>query len=215
MPKYTKQSGIIHLWLILVIIGAILGIVVLGGKFNFSIKPSPPASQQSPVPVVTEAPSTPASTPVPQQVKKGDLSALEKYCKEEALKLPEAPFTYKSKTGPLRSGPMSWIDQFIPKDKKQSEKISCTMTYMFDGRAAYGEMGAEYPGQGQQFDRRVRASLESKLDSSWEKVSGPSISNDSFNMVYKRENPQMGTVDFVDAFDGGLVIYVKFNTYYK
>lgn len=89
------------------------------------------------------------------------------------------------------------------------------MTYWFDGRTAYGQMGAEYPGQGQQFDKRVRASLESKIDSSWEKVSGPGISNDAFTMVYKRENLQMGTVDFVDAFDGGLVIYIKFNTYYK
>lgn len=76
-------------------------------------------------------------------------------------------------------------------------------------------MGAKYPMQGQEFNRTVRASLVSKLDSSWEKVSGQSISNNSFTMVYKRENAQMGTVDFVDAFDGGLVIYIKFNTYYK
>lgn len=208
MPKNKSQSGIIHLWIIFIIIGIILGGAFLSNKFKPWNKPFAPAGQQNP------APTAPTSTLAPQ-VKKGDLEALEKYCMEEALKLPEAPFTYKSKTGPLRSGPMPWVDQFIPKDKKQSEKISCTMTYFFDGRIAYGQMGAEYPNQGQQFDKRVRASLESKLDSSWEKVSGPSISNDSFNMVYKRENTQMGTVDFVDAFDGGLVIYVKFNTYYK
>lgn len=140
---------------------------------------------------------------------------MEKYCKEEALKLPQVPFTYKSKSGPSTSGPLPWINQFIPKDKKEGEKKSCTIIYWFDGRIAYGQMGAEYPGQGQEFDRRVRASLESKIDSSWEKVSGPSISNNAFTMVYKRENPQMGTVDFIDAFDGGLVIYIKFNTYYK
>lgn len=218
LPKNKNQSGIIHLWLILLIIGIILGGVVLVNNFKPGAKPSSgnkPIVSLSPTPTVTEAPAAPASTPVPQQVKKGNLSALEKYCKEEALKLPEVTFTYRSKSGPTRSGPLLWVDQFIPKDKKPSEKISCTMTYIFDGRTAYGQMGTEYPGQGQEFDRRVRASLESKLDSSWEKVSGPSISNDSFNMVYKRENAQMGTVDFVDAFDGGAVIYVKFNTYYK
>ena len=181
-------------------------------KPSFSNKP---IVSPSSAPTVTAVSATSTSTPVPQQVKKGDLEALEKYCKEEALKLPQPSFTYKSKEGPIRSGPMSWVDQFIPKDKKQSEKISCTMAYRFDGQVAYGEMGAKYPMQGKEFDRTVRASLASKLDSAWEKVSGPSISNDSFNMVYKRENPQMGTVDFIDAFDGGLVIYVKFNTYYK
>lgn len=33
--------------------------------------------------------------------------------------------------------------------------------------------------------------------------------------LFTRENGATGTVDFVDIFDGGLVIYVKFNTYYN
>lgn len=217
MPKNKNQLGIIHLWLILIIIAIILGGVFLVNNFK-PAKPvlnNKPAVSSSPAStaIQTSPPST--STPAPQQAKKGDLEALEKYCKEEALKLPQVPFTYKSKEGPTRSGPMPWVNQFIPKDKKEAEKIGCTMAYRFDGRTAYGEMGAKYPMQGKEFDRTVRASLVSKLDSSWEKVSGANISEDSFTMVYKRENPQMGTVDFVDAFDGGLVIYVKFNTYYK
>lgn len=213
-----NQKGFFHLWVIIAILVSLIAGWALYSNFKPTVKPSPkPVSNTTPAPTKTptSSPATPSSTPAPGQVKTGDMAALEKYCKEEALKLPEAPFTYKSKSGPLRSGPMPWIDQFIPKGKKQSEKISCTMTYMFDGRTAYGQMGAKYPGQGREFDKTVRASLESKLDSSWKKVSGPNISNDAFNMVYKRENPQMGTVDFVDVFDGGLVIYVKFNTYYK
>lgn len=204
----------IHLWLILIIIG-ILGGVFLINQFKPWIKPSNPVGQQSPAPTATEIPSTSVSTPAPQQINKGDLSALEKYCKDEALKLPEVPFTYKSKEGPTLSGPLPWINQFIPKDKKETEKKGCTMAYRFDGWVAYAEMGVKYPMQGKEFDRTVRAKLTSNLDSSWEKVSGTNISNDSFTMVYKRENPQMGTVDYLDAFDGGLVIYIKFNTYYK
>lgn len=208
--KKYNQSGIFHIWLIFGILAALIASWALYTQFKPVIKPAP-----SNKPTVTAAPSTPSSTPIAQQTQKGDLVALEKYCKEEALKLPEVPFTYKSKTGPLRSGPMPWVDQFIPKDKKPSEKISYTVTYVFDGRTAYGQMGAEYPGQIIKFDKAVRAGLVSKIDSSWEKVSGPSISNDGFNMVYKRENPQMGTVDYLDAFDGGLSIFIKFNTYYK
>lgn len=216
-----NQSGIIHLWLILLIIAIIIGGVVLVNNF----KPAPsnkPVISPSSAPTVTEAPSTatpiksgPTSTPTSQQVQKGDLAALEKYCKEEALKLPEAPFTYKSKEGPNISGPMPWIDQFIPKDKKQSEKKGCTMAYRFDGRAGYGSVGAKYPEGGREFDRAVRAGFLSKIDSSWKVITGKNISNDSLTLVLKRENPQMGTVDFVDVFDGGLVIYIKFNTYYK
>ncbi len=217
MLPINNQKGFLHLWIIIAIIITLIGGWILYSNF----KPAKPVSNNKPVVSPSSVPTAiqislpSSSTPAPQQVKKGDMAALEKYCKEEALKLPEAPFTYKSKEGPTRSGPMSWIDQFIPKDKKQSEKISCTMSYRFAGKIAYGQMGTEYPGQGREFDRKVRVSLESKLDSSWEKVSGPGISNDGFNMVYKRENPQMGTVDYLDAFDGGLVIYVKFNTYYK
>lgn len=218
MPKKFNQKGIFHLWIIFVILAIILGaVLVSSNNFKPFIKPTPkPATSLSPKPTAAQAtPSPKASQNTSTQVVKKDLEVLEKYCMEEALKLPEVSFTYKSKDGPMRSGPMPWIDQFIPKDKKQSEKISCTMAYRFDGKIAYGEMGAKYPGQGKEFDKAVRASLANKMGSSWEKVSGPNISDDSFHMVYKRENPGMGTVDFVDAFDGGLVIYVKFNTYYK
>ena len=217
MPRNLRQSGIIHLWLILIIIAIILSGVFLVNNFRSakSVSNNKPVVSPSPVSAAIQTSSPSASTSAPQQAKKGDLAALEKYCMEEALKLPEVPFTYKSKEGPTRSGPMPWVDQFIPKDKKQSERIGCTTAYRFDGRTAYGEMGAKYPGEAQVFDRAVRSILAGKIDSSWEKASGPSISSDGFNMVYKRENPQMGTIDFIDAFDGGLVIYVKFNTYYK
>lgn len=218
--QFNCQRGFIHLGIILAILAALISFLVFNYfkpfikptispnfKPNASLNPKPTAAQATPSPAVTQ--NTAA------QVVKKDLEALEKYCKEEALKLPQVPFTYESKSGPTISGPMPWINQFISKDKKESEKISCTMTYRFNGRTAYGEMGAEYPGQGRKFDKAVRASLAGKLDSSWEKVTGTNISDDSFTMVYKRENPGMGTVDYVDAFDGGLVIYIKFNTYYK
>lgn len=216
MPKRITQQGFFHIGIIIAIFAFIIS-AFLVIYFKSNTKPTPdiaPAASSKPaIPQATSAPKTTA-TPA-RQAAKNDLEALGKYCKQEALKLPEVPFTYQSKSGPTTSGPMPWIDQFIPKDKRQSEKKSCTMVYSFDGRAAYGEMGAKYPGESRIFNKAVRAGLASKLDSSWEKVTGPNISNDGFNMVYKRENTQMGTVDFMDAFDGGLVIYVKFNTYYK
>lgn len=218
--KNKDQSGIIHLWLILIIIGSILGAVILSSKFNPRIKFSPPAAQQSSIPTPTlSRTSSPkvnqTSPPAPKQVKKDDLSALEKYCKEEALKLPEAPFTYESKSGPAISGAMPWISQFIPEDKRATKHKSCTMSYHFNGKTAYGEMGTTYPGGISEFAKTVRLKLSGKVDSSWEKVFGKNISNDGFPMVLKRENPQMGTVDYLDAFEGAAILYIKFNTYYK
>lgn len=218
MPKNKNQSGlacrqagIIHLWLILLIIGIILGGVVLVNNFKPGAKPSSgnkPIVSPSPAPTVATVPATPVSTPAPQQVKKGDLSVLEKYCKEEALKLPEASFAYKTKEGPTKSGPMPWVDKYIPKDIKQAGKKSCTMAYKFDGRPAYSSVGTTYPGGLIEFKKAVYERFAAKLDSSWERTKPG-------EQIFKRENSEMGTVDFVDIFDGGLVIYVKFNTYYK
>jgi len=208
MPKNKNQHGIIHLWLILIIIGIIFGGIFLSNQFKPWIKPSASVDQQSPAPAVTKVPSTPSSAPTLQQIKKGDLAALEKYCKEEALKLPEGPFTYKTKEGPTLSGPMPWVDKYIPKDKKQSEKKSCTLAYKFDGRPAYSSVGTTYPGGLFEFKKTVYERFAAKLDSSWERIKPD-------EQIFKRENSEMGTVDFVDIFDGGLVIYIKFNTYYK
>lgn len=208
MPKNKNQSGIIHLWLILIIIGIILGAVILSNQFKPWTKSSSPVNQQSPAPVVTQTSSLPTSTSAPQQVKKGDMAALEKYCKEEALKLPEAPFTYESKEGPTISGPMPWVSKYIPENIKQSARRSCTMAYKFVGRTAYSSVGTSYPGGLVEFHSIVYEGFAAKLDSSWKKT-------DPKENVFKRENSQTGTVDFVDIFDGGLVVYIKFNTYYK
>lgn len=217
MPKNKNQSGIIHLWLILLIIGIILGGVFLSNQFKPLIKPSIP----NPVPTATQTPSSPtpiqsvqASTTAPQ-VRKGDLSALEKYCKEEVLKLPEAPFKYVSKEGPRVSGAMVWISKFIPEDKRISKHKSCSMAYSFTGKDAYAQMGAVYPTESNQFDAAVIRNLLGKIDSSWERVLEADKSPDKFALIFKRENQQMGTVDYVDVFSGGLVLYIKFNTYYK
>jgi len=152
---------------------------------------------------------TPAPSPTPAAAVKNDLAALEKYCMEEVLKLPGVPFTYKSKDGPTRSGPMPWLYQYIPDDVKESEKVSCTLAYRFDGRTAYSSVGASYPGEIKEFDRAVLDFVIANIDSSWTRVSKV----DESTLIYKRENKNFGTQDFVDVFDGGLVIYIKFDTY--
>lgn len=218
MPKKHNQSGIFHIWLIFVIAVILVGGVVLINNFKPGTKPSSnnkPIVSPSPAPTITTAPDIPASTPAPQQVKKGDLEALEKYCKEEVLKLPEAPFKYETKEGPRTSGAMVWISKLMPEDRRISKHKSCSMAYSFNGKSAYAQMGAVYPTESNQFDAAVIRNLLGKIDSSWERVLEADKSPDKFALIFKRENPQMGTVDYVDVFSGGLVLYMKFNSYYK
>lgn len=215
MSKNKKQSGIIHLWLILIIIGIIFGGIFLSNQFKPWIKPSAPASQQSPAPAVTETSLLPTSPPVSKQLDRNDFDALEKYCMEEVLKLPEAPFRYESKEGPRVSGAMAWISKFMPEDRRISKHKSCSMAYRFDGKSAYAQMGVVYPTESNQFDAAVIRNLLGKISSSWERVLEADKSPDKFALIFKRENLEMGTVDYVDVFSGGLVLYIKFNTYYK
>lgn len=207
-----RQAGIIHLWLILIIIGIILGGVFLSNQFKLWIKPLTSVGQQTSTPTVSSSPTSASS---PQQVKKDDLAALEKYCKEEALKLPEAPFKYETKEGPRTSGAMAWISKLMPEDRRISKHKSCSMTYSFNGKSAYAQMGTVYPTESNQFDAAVIRNLLGKIDSSWERVLEADKSPDKFALIFKRENLRMGTVDYVDVFSGGLVLYMKFNTYYK
>lgn len=213
--KKDNQLGIIHLWLILIIIGIIFGGIFLSNQFKPWIKPSAPAGQQSPSPAVTEAPSSPTSSSVSKKVDRNDFDALEKYCMEEVLKLPEAPFKYESKVGPRISGAMAWVSELMPEDRRISKHKSCSMAYWFNGRSAYTQMGAIYPTESNQFEAAVIRNLSSKIDSSWKKVLEADKSPDKFALIFKRENLGMGTVDYLDVFSGGLVLYIKFNTYYK
>lgn len=215
MPKNQNQSGIIYLWLILLIIGIILGGVLLSNQFKPWIKSSIPVSQQNPTPSVTEATVSPTNSPVSKQVDKNDFEALEKYCKEEALKLPEAPFAYESKEGPRISGAMAWVSELMPEDKRISQHKSCSMAYRFNGKDAYAQMGAIYPMGSNVFDAAVIRNIFGRIDSSWKRVLKADKSPDKFELIFKRENPQMGTVDYMDVFSGGLILYIKFNTYYK
>lgn len=214
----TGEAGFFHLWIIFAILTAIIASWVLYSNFKPVVKPSPkPIVNTTPVPTITPTPppAKPSSTPAPQQVKKGDLSALEKYCKEEVLKLPEVPFKYETKEGPRVSGAMAWVSKFMPEDRRISKHKSCSMAYSFNGKDAYAQMGFIYPTEGSKFDAAVIRNLLGKIDSSWERVLEADKSPDKFALIFKRENLKMGTVDYVDVFNGGLVLYIKFNTYYK
>lgn len=212
MPKVEgNQSGAINLLLIItVIIICLVGIWFFTGQANFSLNN-------------TSVKQTDINTP---QVDKKDKDWMYKYCQQEIVKLPGAPFKYTSKVGPTRNGPIVWISEMFPKGIRYDRQSGCEMEYKFDPDEAYASLGVkngasiEYVNE---FQKRVDELLTQKIDSSWKKISplnkeqsgNPFYSYQGFPMIFERENIELGTVEYIDIFFGGNTLYVKIEFYVK
>lgn len=203
MPKFSRsQLGVISpILIIIVIIICLAGVWFFTGqaKFNFNNT---------------------------SQVDKKDKDWMYKYCQQEIVKFPEAPFKYKSKVGPTRNGPMVWVSEMFPKEIRYDRKSGCEMEYKYDPDEAYASLGVkngasiEYVNE---FQKRVDELLTSKIDSSWKKISplnkeqsgNPFYSYQGFPMIFKRENANLGTVEYIDIFFGANNLYIKIEFYVK
>lgn len=212
MPKFNSyQSGVISpLLIIIIIIICLVGLWFFIGQAKFNSKS-------------TSVKQAVVSTP---QVDKKDKDWMYKYCAQEVVKLPEAPFKYKSREGPTRNGPMVWISQMFPKDTRFDHQSGCAIDYKYDEKEAYASLGVkngvsiEYVNE---FQKRVDELLTSKIDSSWKKISpltkeqsgNPGYSYQGFPMVFTRENADLGTVEYIDIFFGAGTLYIKIEFYAK
>ena len=177
----------------------------------------------------TNTPKPPAvNTPKADKkvVDKTDKDWMNKYCATEVVKLPEAPFKYKSKEGPIRSGAMVWISKMFPKDTRFDHQSGCRMDYKFDLKEAYVSLGVEYKNDikfTREFESRVDELITSKIDSSWKKISplskeqsgNPGYTYQGFPMVFTRENPDLGTVEYINIFFGAGTLFIKIEFYVK
>lgn len=167
-----------------------------------------------------------AQKPSSSEELKKDKDWMYKYCVQEIAKLPEAPFKYRSKIGPARNGPMVWVSEFFPKGTRFDHQSGCAMDYKYDEKEAYASLGVKYGATIEsvnEFEKRVDEMLTSKIDSSWKKISPlgkqqrgtPGYAYNGFPMVFTRENKVLGTVEYIDIFFGGKVIYIKIEFYAK
>ncbi|MBI2595102.1 hypothetical protein HYW46_00005 [Candidatus Daviesbacteria bacterium] len=211
MPKSLNQKGVISpLLIIVIVIFCLVGIWFFFGQAKFS-------SDKSTVK------QTNVNTP---QVDKKDKDWMYKYCQEEVLKLPEAPFKYKSKEGPTRSGAMVWISKMFPEGTRFDHQVGCSIGYKYNEAEAYASVGVEHKFDikyANEFSKSVDELLTAKIDSSWEKISPldkkvssePGYSYGGFPMVFKRENKELGTVEYIDIFFGASILYIKVELYTK
>ncbi len=196
MPKFKiNQSGVINPILItIIIIICLVGVWFLAGQAKFNSNK-----------ISVKQTDTP-------QVDKKDKDWMYKYCQQEIHKLPKPPFKYNEVRDPanMSEGSSAWIVKEVAQDKRVFHSKDCSIEYMYDEKVAFPSVGVKYSfdiKQVNQFEQRVDELLTPKFDSSWKKISplnqgdtgNPGYSYQGFPLVFRRENSQLGTIEFASA----------------
>lgn len=199
--------------IILVLIAVIIFVINQLGLFSgVGPKKTETTTQQTPTPLA--------------QVDKSDPKWLEKYCREEMAKLPEAPFKLESKKDTYLTMADTYILKRIPEEKRYSGEETCQIDYNFKDEIAYPSVGVEYKfdiKNANMFREKVDQMITTKMASSWKKISPLSAEEagrpfylyEGIPVVFTRENPTTGTVDYAYFDFGALVLYASFTTYEK
>lgn len=168
--------------------------------------------------------------PTKAKIDKTDPKWLRTYCTQEAKNLPAAPFKNKGLDGDVHfyNIPSVFLQNSIPKDK-WSKTVSCGLWHKFESKEAYGSVGVEYGPDirlvrifQENVDNLITKTIQ-KIDKNWVKVSPLSDSEGGrpvygyagFPMVFKRENPDLETVDFATMTFGANNFYMNFSVYEK
>lgn len=212
-----REVGALNLFLILVILfGFAIGSWIFFRRPSFFFQYQKPQMSQT----VNQSP-----TQTKPKVDKKDPKWLEKYCKEELVKIPDAPIKYKEKEDIVGTLGDPLILNKFPKDKKYKGK-SCVIDYNYEDEEAYASVGVEYKFDikfRNQFEEAVDKLITSKMDSSWKKISPvsneeggrPFYSYKGFPMVFTRENSATGTTDYLYFNWGAKSLFVTFSSYEK
>ena len=162
-------------------------------------------------------------------VTKDDPEWMRKYCFEQVALLPAAPFTYEKKIeeGIGVSIPPLYVSSRMPKDERgyRVDSLTCRFIYPYEDKGAYASMGVEYKFDitaRNEFEKRVDEIYTGIMDPSWTKISPltndeggrPFYSYEGFPLLFKRENPALGTIEYADM-DFAIDYWVKFTVYEK
>jgi hypothetical protein len=160
-------------------------------------------------------------------VTKDDPDWLGKYCSEQAAKLPPPPFKYKKRTeeGKWLIITSLGVGKRLPKDENgyEVDSLTCRVIYSYDPKEAWPSMGVNYVidiKSSNEFEKKVDEIYTLSMDPTWEKISSlgqeetgrPFYSYQGFPLLFKRENPKLGTVEYAEmAF--AIDYWVKFTVY--
>lgn len=164
-------------------------------------------------------------------VTKDDSEWMSKYCREQSAALPPAPFRYikkdtyeKAKGVPI---PPTYVGSRMPKDAKgnKPDSLTCGMVYTYDEKEAFSSVGVAYKFDINAFNdfyQRADQIHTSIMDATWKKISPldkeeagrPFYSYEGYPLLFTRENPALGTVDYA-TMSFAVDYYVQFTVYEK
>lgn len=168
-----------------------------------------------------------AKPEIETSVTKDDPQWMFKYCSEQAGKLPIPPFKYQKsekKDAVVFSIPSVEVNKRLPQrvDGYKVDSLTCRIIYDFDDKEAFTSMGVEYRFDIKafnEFKKRVDEMHTLSMDQTWEKIfsvdqktSNPSYAYQGFPMLFMRENPKLGTVEYAEM-DFAIDYWVKFTVY--
>jgi len=226
IAKAIAKHGIFSLVTFAAIAAFLTAVIIYKQQYEPLVVPAEPLAQQS-----APAPSSPPSPPPPRittAITKDQDEWMWHYCREQATKLPEPPFTYKKRVeeGKWIPIPPTYVGKRMPKNERgySLDSITCRYIYSFDDEEAYPSVGVPYKFDANvrhDFAKRVNKLYIDSMDSTWEQIvlgdkerAGHPDAGAGFPLLFMRENPELGTVEYADM---GFAIeyWVKFTVYEK
>lgn len=173
-------------------------------------------------------PSQPRDVPVlVVKLDKTDPNWKKKYCNEEVVKLPTAPFAYDKHMGPAFSLPSTYIYKLIPEEKKYNNAYACTMEYKYENEEkAFASLGVKYKFDSERFNdfyEQIDILFTKAVNGEWKKISPfdrketgtPFYMYDGLPAIFQRENERADTVEYAEAYKLPKSLLVKFTFYEK
>lgn len=161
-------------------------------------------------------------------ITKDDPQWMRKYCDEQLAKLPAPPFKFNKKTveGIWLTLPSLEVGSRMPKNEKgyRVDSVTCRLIYGYNQKEAFPSMDVEYKFDIKainEFQKRVDEIYSLSMDPTWEKIvldkgegGSPFYAYQGFPLVFKRENPKLGTVEYA-RMSFAIDFWVSFTVYEK
>lgn len=203
-------ASIIIIIIVVIIISAIgaAGFWFRGGLFQ---APSQESQQEPSLPETQKLP-TPTDSAISPSVDKSDPEWIKRYCFAEVKKLPAPPFPVTKVEGPSPIEQGGDLESIFPKGKNI---FSCRMKYVYTRNQAYAFYFGEKPFWDINDTNQFRSNVESYYADELAKQGWRNITYEYEeliatpgtlqNLYFRRENPDLGTVEYIDFSLVGIV----------
>lgn len=228
IAKAIAKHGILSTAVMVAIIALTTAVAVYKQQYEPLVVPdesTPPTRQQQPSTQNSEQQNTPIV-----KIDKSDEDWLKKYCHEELMKLPPAPFKYTELEEPifqLPGEPYMVKLGIFPKEKLYEGSYACAKEYKYEREEdAYASLGLIYKFDSEslnQFHEKIDILYSESMNNEWKKmppfdhedVGRPFWEYGGLPAVFTRESARSDTVDIVEIQTLPKSLFIEFSFYEK